>query len=58
MPIWEDAIDARLIRVEKRGAMKDALVVLTDRGRAALSDASAPAEAPTRRAEKRALHDA
>ena len=37
MPIWEDAIDARLIRVEKRGAMKDALIVLTDRGRAALS---------------------
>ena len=59
MPIWEDAIDARLIRVEKRGAMKDALIVLTDRGRAALSDAaSTPTEAPVRRAEQRVLHDA
>ena len=58
MPIWEDAIDARLIRVEKAGAMRDALVVLTDRGRAALADASTPVEAPVRRVDRRVLNDA
>jgi hypothetical protein len=58
MPIWEDAIGDGLIRLEKGGAMKDAVVVLTERGRAALAEASMPAEAPLRRADHRVLSEA
>jgi hypothetical protein len=39
MPVWEDAVSDGLVRVESGGAMKDAKVVLTARGRAALADA-------------------
>ena len=58
MPIWEDAIGDGLIRLENGGAMRDARVVLTDRGRAAMTEASALAEAPVRRAGHRILHEA
>jgi hypothetical protein len=35
---WEDALADGLIRVERRGAVGQAVVVLTDKGRALLSD--------------------
>jgi hypothetical protein len=37
MTVWEDAIGDRLVRLENGGAMRDAKVILTPRGRAALS---------------------
>jgi hypothetical protein len=42
MTIWEDAVSDELVRVERGGSMKEARVVLTPRGQAALAtDASA-----------------
>jgi len=37
MTVWEDAVSDRLVRLENGGAMKDAKVLLTPRGQAALN---------------------
>jgi hypothetical protein len=37
MTVWEDAISDRLVRLENGGAMRDAKVLLTARGVAALA---------------------
>jgi hypothetical protein len=45
MTVWEDAVSDGLVRVERGGSMKEARVVLTPRGQAALatdSSASGP----------------
>ncbi len=46
LPVWEDALDGGLVRVEPvpGGAMADSLVALTPRGRAVLA-AAEPAHA-------------
>ena len=36
MTVWEDAVSDGLVRVERGGSMKEARVVLTPRGQAAL----------------------
>jgi hypothetical protein len=47
LPVWEDALDGGLVRVEPvpGGAMADSLVALTPRGRAVLAGAGAAADA-------------
>ena len=48
LPVWEDALDGDLVRLEPvpGAAMADSLVVLTRRGRSLLADAdTAPAHA-------------
>jgi hypothetical protein len=41
MTVWEDAVSERLVRLENGGSMRDARVVLTPRGRAALDQTAA-----------------
>ena len=41
MTVWEDAVSARFVRLENGGAMRDARVVLTPQGRAALAACAA-----------------
>jgi hypothetical protein len=42
LPVWEDAVDAGLVRVETApgGAMANSPITLTPRGRAMLADAT------------------
>jgi hypothetical protein len=49
MTVWEDAVSDGLVRLERGGSMKEARVVLTQRGQAALASRS-PANGPDDRA--------